>query len=60
MKRPISMTLGKRKPKQVLGRAGFDEFIEKLCAPYYKQGQASWSARHSARSLFPDGVVWLL
>lgn len=62
MKRPISMALGKRKPKQdelfiptaqlaagpghpffaklnqVLAQAGFDDFVEKLCAPYYKEG----------------------
>src|SRR5437899_9244445 len=62
MKRPISMSLGKRKPKQdelfiatanlftgpghpfytklneVLAEAGFDRFVERLCAPYYKEG----------------------
>lgn len=62
MKRPISMALGKRKPKQdelfiptaqlvtgpghpfyaklneVLAAAGFDEFVERLCARYYKEG----------------------
>ena len=62
MKRPKSMALGKRKPKQdelfiptaklatgpghpfycklneVLAGAGFDDFVEKLCAPYYKEG----------------------
>ena len=26
------------KLNQVLGEAGFDEFVEKLCAPYYKEG----------------------
>src|SRR5882762_7327840 len=62
MKRPISMALGKRKPKQdelfiatanlvtgpghpfyskvneVLAEAGFDDFAERLCAEYYKEG----------------------
>jgi len=62
MKRPISMALGKRKPKQdelfiatanlvtgpghpfytklneVLAEAGFDDFVERLCAEYYKEG----------------------
>src|SRR6266480_2372779 len=62
MKRPISMALGKRKPKQdelfiatanlvtgpghpfytklneVLAEAGFDDFVERLCAKYYKEG----------------------
>lgn len=62
MGRPISMALGKRKPKQdelfiptadlatgpghpfysklneVLADAGFDEFVEQLCARYYKEG----------------------
>ena len=61
MKRPISMALGTRKPKQdelfiptaklatgpghpfytklneVLAEAGFDDFAERLCAPYYKE-----------------------
>lgn len=27
-----------RKLNQVLGEAGFDEFVEQLCAPYYKEG----------------------
>jgi transposase len=27
-----------KKVNQVLGEAGFDEFVEKLCAPYYKEG----------------------
>jgi transposase len=26
------------KLNEVLGEAGFDEFVEKLCAPYYKEG----------------------
>src|SRR5512138_2874004 len=26
------------KLNQVLAEAGFDEFVEKLCAPYYKEG----------------------
>jgi transposase len=26
------------KLNEVLGQAGFDEFVEKLCAPYYKEG----------------------
>ncbi len=46
------------KLNQLLREAGFDEFVERLCEPYYHDTHGP--ARHSAGRLLPDAVGGLL